>query len=109
MPAFEGIDARREEAHRLRTGENLWGSAKSSDTAAGVTGLETVGAIPMRRYLVQRLRPHTINNQGLGMTFTLESEGGGMPPTQLRTIGWSTWTVLFVLLILILIMVYLTY
>jgi len=30
-------------------------------------------------------------------------------PTQVRTIGWSTWTILFVLLILILAMVYLAY
>jgi hypothetical protein len=28
---------------------------------------------------------------------------------QLRTLGWSTWTVIFVLLILILAMVYLAY
>lgn len=30
-------------------------------------------------------------------------------PTQLRTFGWSTWTLIFVLLILILSMVYLAY
>jgi hypothetical protein len=30
-------------------------------------------------------------------------------PTQLRTFGWSTWTLAFVLLILILAMVYLAY
>jgi len=30
-------------------------------------------------------------------------------PTQLRTVGWSAWTMLFVLLILILAMVYLAY
>ena len=30
-------------------------------------------------------------------------------PTQLRTIGWSTWTLIFVLLIFILAMVYLAY
>ena len=30
-------------------------------------------------------------------------------PTQLRMIGWSTWTLIFVLLILILVMVYLAY
>ena len=34
---------------------------------------------------------------------------GGTMPTQLRTIGWSTWTLIFVLLILILAMVYLAY
>jgi hypothetical protein len=30
-------------------------------------------------------------------------------PTELRTSGWSTWTVMFVVLILILAMVYLAY
>lgn len=30
-------------------------------------------------------------------------------PTQVRTVGWSTWTILFVLLILILAAVYLAY
>jgi hypothetical protein len=30
-------------------------------------------------------------------------------PTQLRTVGWGTWTMLFVVLILILAMVYLAY
>jgi hypothetical protein len=30
-------------------------------------------------------------------------------PTQVRTIGWSTWTILFVLLIVILAVVYLAY
>lgn len=30
-------------------------------------------------------------------------------PTQLRTVGWSTWTMVFVVLILILAMVYLAY
>jgi hypothetical protein len=30
-------------------------------------------------------------------------------PTQVRTIGWSTWTILFVLLIVILGIVYLAY
>jgi hypothetical protein len=30
-------------------------------------------------------------------------------PTQLRTIGWDTWTLIFVLLLLILVMVYLSY
>jgi hypothetical protein len=30
-------------------------------------------------------------------------------PTQLKTFGWSTWTLIFVLLILILAMVYLAY
>lgn len=30
-------------------------------------------------------------------------------PTQLRTFGWSTWTLMFVLLILILAMVYVAY
>ena len=30
-------------------------------------------------------------------------------PAQLRTFGWSTWTLIFVLLILILAMVYLAY
>jgi hypothetical protein len=30
-------------------------------------------------------------------------------PTQLRTIGWSTWTLIFVLLIFIVPMVYLAY
>jgi hypothetical protein len=30
-------------------------------------------------------------------------------PTQVRTIGWSTWTILFVLLIVVLAIVYLAY
>jgi hypothetical protein len=30
-------------------------------------------------------------------------------PTQVRTIGWSTWTIIFVLLILLLAIVYLAY
>jgi hypothetical protein len=30
-------------------------------------------------------------------------------PTQVRTLGWSTWTILFVLLIVILAVVYLAY
>ena len=30
-------------------------------------------------------------------------------PTQVRTVGWSTWTILFVLLILLLAVVYLAY
>jgi hypothetical protein len=30
-------------------------------------------------------------------------------PTQLKTVGWSTWTLIFALLILILAMVYLAY
>ena len=30
-------------------------------------------------------------------------------PTQLRTVGWSTWTMLIALLILVLAMVYLAY
>ena len=30
-------------------------------------------------------------------------------PTQLKTFGWSTWTLIFVLLIVILAMVYLAY
>jgi hypothetical protein len=38
----------------------------------------------------------------------LESEAGAMA-TQLRTLGWNTWTLVFVLLILIVAMVYLAY
>jgi hypothetical protein len=30
-------------------------------------------------------------------------------PTQVRTIGWSTWTILFMLLVLLLAIVYLAY
>jgi len=37
-----------------------------------------------------------------------ELEGGAMA-TQLRTLGWNTWTVVFVLLILILAMAYLAF
>lgn len=38
----------------------------------------------------------------------VESEGDAMA-TQLRTLGWNTWTLIFVLLILILAVVYLAY
>lgn len=38
----------------------------------------------------------------------MESKGGAMA-TQLRTLGWNTWTVIFALLILLLAMVYFAY
>ena len=61
------------------------------------------------RSLVWQLRRHLVA-LALGDAARVDRDAqGGTMPTQLRTIGWSTWTLIFVFLILILAMTYLAY